>query len=416
MAVSYISSGRVVCITRQQSAPFISRLLKQIFLFLFLFSFLHIRANAQDSLLIHYLVKRIAAQQINQDPFFLKGIFPSYISNRASFKQQTKDNNIFYNGLILYTLHDIYPDLSAENKLICDTIKARNLPLLHRFKNKNGRNTYNFWRTDSAFRFPYTKWISILRGPVTLPDDMDDTVLSLMAQNAPDSTAERVHKLMQLYVNSDTSKVRSSNRKFRNIPAYSTWFGKNFPVVFDIVVLSNVLAFVQTYDLQWSKADSASLQLIVTAIKQKDHVRQPQYISPYYGRTSIILYHLARLMSIKKIPELEALKPVLIADAMQIWMDTDNILEKIILSTSILKWGYTPPEISLPQIADLEKIIEQNDLPFFIGNIPSYFPHALKKAFVKKGLGLFYHYCPAYNNALLLEYLVLRRENVKGER
>ncbi len=348
------------------------------------FNLFNTKAHAQDSTLINYLVKRIAEQQVHQDPFFLPGIFPSYISNQATYKQQTKDNNIFYNGLILFTLKDIYPYLSSENRLMCDTIKERNLPLLQRFKNKNGRDTYNFWRTDSTFRFPYTKWISILRGPVTLPDDMDDTVLSLMARNAADSTVEKVHTLMRLYVNSDTNKVKSSNRKYRNIPAYSTWFGKSFPVVFDVVVLSNVLAFVQSYDLDWNEADSASLHMIVKIIKEKDHLKQPHYVSPYYGKTSIILYHLARLMSIKKIPELEALKPSLIADAMQSWIDTDNILEKIILSTSILKWGYVPPEIFLPGKADVKKIIEQNDMPFFIGNIPSYFPYVLKKEFVKK--------------------------------
>ena len=42
--------------------------------------------------------------------------------------------------------------------------------------------------------------------------------------------------------------------------AYSTWFGKKFPVVFDVSVLCNVLSFIQQNNLQWTKADSASLK------------------------------------------------------------------------------------------------------------------------------------------------------------
>ena len=56
--------------------------------------------------------------------------------------------------------------------------------------------------------------------------------------------------------------------------------------------------------------------------------------------------------------------------------------------------------------------IEKNDLPFFLGNIPSIFNRTIQKSLSKKGIGVYYHYCPAYNNVLLLEYLVLKSKNI----
>jgi hypothetical protein len=364
--------------------------------------------QAQDSALIHYLLNRISEQQVKQDDYFLAGIFPSYITNKEKFSERKKDNNIFFNGLIDYTLNEIKPLMNQQDQLLIDSILENSKTLYPKFKNQKGRNTYNFWRTDSAHEYPYASFLKLFGKKITLPDDMDDTVLSLLALDADDSTAEKVHQLMQLFVNSDTNKVRSVINEYDDLPAYSTWFGKKFPVVFDISVLCNVLSFVQKYNLQWTKADSASLEVIVKTIQNNYHITEPIYASPYYGKTAIILYHVARLMSIKEIPQLEALKTKLITDAVNELSNSNNILDKIILSTAILKWGYDPPVAGLPSVTDIEAKIEKNDFAFFIGNVPSYFHDMFRKYATTNHMGLFYHYCPAWNDMLLLEYLVLK--------
>jgi hypothetical protein len=362
---------------------------------------------AQDSSLVTYLTNRLAEQQVKQDAFFLKNIFPSYISNHRKFDDRKKDNNIFFNALISYNLRTFQQLLPLKERLLCDSIRSRSEPVFMYFKNKKGRTTYNFWRTDSAYTFPYTSWIHLVKKNTALPDDMDDTVLSLLALDAPDSVAKQVHALMQRYTNSSGNKVKSSLKDYQHINAYSTWFGKNFPTVFDVCVLTNILSFVQTYNLEWTNADSASLELIIKAIQNKDHLEKAIYISPYYGKPSIILYHLARLMSIKKIPRLEALKTSLVMDAVSEFGKTGNLLEKVILCTAIMKWEQIPPAITMPSLQQVKPVIERNNLPFFIGNIPSYFPLTVKKVIGNKW-GLFYHYSPAYNNVLLLEYLLLK--------
>lgn len=363
-----------------------------------------LQGNAQDSLSVDAIIKRIAEKQVDKDAFFMQDIFPSYITNKPQFKLKKKDNNSFYNALVGYTLNMLEDELNAGNRQIIDSIDNNSQKLFTHFKNTKGRETYNFWRTDSAYTFPYTWWISLIKKNANVADDLDCTVLCLLVSNTPDSTAAKVHTLMQQFVNNTAHPTKTTSADYKKYGAYSSWFGKNFPVVFDLCVLSNVLTFVQTYDLKWSKADSASLQLIIAALNKKNHIEKPLLVSPYYGRTSIILYHLARLMYVKPIPALEDLKDSLIQQALTAFDQTNDLLEKILLSNALYKWKATPP----PMPSFTLKEIEQSDLPFFIGNIPSYLKYTYQKELVKKGIGLFYYYCPAFNDALLAEYLVLK--------
>lgn len=366
-------------------------------------------AVAQDSLLLKFILERINTHQVQQDDFFIRGVYPSYINNNEKFSTAKKDNNIFFNGLIAYTLQDIKATLNKNLQPLTNTMLINGVPAYAFFKNRKGRNTYNFWRTDTTYDYPYAGILTPFAKDISLPDDMDDTVLSLLALETDSANAAVVHALMQQFVNSDTNRVRSVIENYRNKPAYSTWFGKKFPVVFDVSVLCNVLAFVQQNNLQWTKADSASLDVIITTLQNDYHRTHAVYASPYYPKTSLILYHVARLMYIKPVAALEPLRVKIVSDAARELALTTNMLEKIILSTTILKLGYEPPPIQI-DMQDVVPKIEQNDFCFFVGNIPSYFKNLQKKFATAKKIGFFYHYCPAYNDALLLEYLTLTRK------
>src|SRR4051794_32844030 len=160
-------------------------------LFIILFiSTLH--SFAQDSALMNKLIQRIAAQQAGGDTFFNDGIFPSYISNTASFSKHKKDNNIFFTALVDYTLRNLHKERLADSTAY-NLIHSKALLAYPYFKNKKGRSTYNFWRTDTTYTFPYTNWIYKVKKNTALPDDMDDTVLSLLGQDIDSSTAAAVH-------------------------------------------------------------------------------------------------------------------------------------------------------------------------------------------------------------------------------
>lgn len=360
---------------------------------------------AQDTLSVHSLLTQIQDQQVRHDPFFMPGIFPSYVSNKKIYKEQRKDNNIFYNVIIAYTLRTLRSKLSAADQTIVDSIIARSEKLTTRFKNTKGRESYNFWRTDSAYRLPYLWGLRLTKKNI-LDDDQDCTSMCLLSLDAPLPAAQKAHAVMQDYINNINDPTPTTLRRYNSFGAYTTWLGNKLPPVLDVCVVSNILSFVQTYDLVWTKADSASLDLLVAAIVNKDHIDEPLMVSPYYGSASIILYHLSRLMSIKPIPALEKLKEALINDAMTKLQQTNNEFEKVLLSNALLKWN---ANASVPVVKINE--IEKNDLPFFLGNIPSIFNRSVKKPLSKKGIGVYYHYCPAYNNVLLLEYLVLKNNN-----
>ena len=364
------------------------------------------KTQAQDSITVDYLLDKIETQQLKHNDFFIEGIFPSYINASRKFNTKKKDNTIFYNTLIAYVLKDNYSKFNHEQKIICDSIIARSSGASKYFKNKT-RNTYNFWRTDTATRFHYSWWLPILNGNSALPDDMDDTVLGLFMNDENKDSAEALHQLMQAYIN-NKPPLKTTYKVYRNDNAYSTWFGKKFPVVFDVSVMCNELSFVQENNLQWTKADSASLLHIIQTIKRNDIVKHPAFVSPYYANTSIILYHLARLMSIKPIAALENIKPQLIQIANERLQSSNNLLEKIMLTSALIKWNQSPAQISIN--SKNFKDIEKNNLPFFIGNIPSYFNRSIKGKFIDLRLLMYNHYCPAWNDCLLLEYLLLSKK------
>lgn len=360
----------------------------------------------------HFLLQRIENMQVKEDDFFLTGIYPSYINNKQKYATKKKDLTIFYNALIDETLQQLYPQLSEQNKALADKMYKASLPLYPRFKNQKGRNSYNFWVRDSVYRFPYSWWIPLIKKDPHVPDDMDDTSISHMALNSSTDSAKAVHALFQQFINQPQSPLKTVEKKYRDQPAYSTWFGKRFPVVFDISVLANTLFFVQTHNLAWTAADSASLNIIVEALDSRDYFKNARLISPYYGKPAIVMYHLSRLMHTKPIAELEARKQFLIADTKAMYITSQSWFEKTILSAALKKWGVETGlrnEIVAQHLNDenfIQREIEQSNYPYFIGNIPSYFPYGIKKVFTKIDALFYYHFCPAYNNVILLEYLV----------
>jgi hypothetical protein len=115
-------------------------------------------------------------------------------------------------------------------------------------------------------------------------------------------------------------------------------------------------------------------------------------------------------MNTRVIPKLEALKPTLCAIALEQFRHSNDLLEKIVISNALMKWGYESPLLILPQLPELHARIEKSNYPFFIGNVPSYLSKGKRVLLTKLKAGLFYHYCPAWNDVLFLEYLVLKNQ------
>jgi hypothetical protein len=366
-------------------------------------------AYANDTLIMGQLLQRMTQLQAKESNVFPKGAFPSYRLYALNKDREKADVNGFFTGLVAFTLNDLKPQLTRYQQQLATKITTAALPVFSKFENRKGRNTYNFWPTDTPQIFPNAGWMNLFDKSQSLPDDLDDTVIMLLALNTPDSTAKKVHALMQAFANNGNKKVHNTFKGYRDIGAYSTWFGKKMPVDFDVCVLTNILYFVQRYNLKWTAADSASLQLIEKVLTEKKHITHAPYVSPHYSKLPNILYHLSRLMSVKPIPSLEKYRAQLIEDTRQALDVSDNFMDQIILSTSLLRWGIEPPAMKVHEANSLTELIEDGDFSFFIANMASMLPDPLKQWMGGAGVGKFYYDCDGYNNLLVLEYLALKK-------
>jgi hypothetical protein len=370
-----------------------------------IFCALVVRGNTQsstDTIWSYQILTKIQAlQQTNTG--FPPGIFPStrvYAYNKNNSKN---DPNVFFTGLIVHTLKKYQKQCTPYQQRIINQIVKDGLSSVGLFKNKSGRDTYNFWRTDTPQIFPNAGWLNKFDKSQSLPDDFDDSVILLWAQEVSRERAAVVHDSMQLYANSKVKTVKNTLAPFKNLPAYSTWFGKKMPIDFDMAVLCNVLSFVNTYDLQWTPSDSASLQLITTAIDNKWHLNKADFIAPHYAKPAVIMYHIARLLTAgnqQNIQTLIALKTTLLKQTDSLLAISKDPLEAILLNTARVQFGGITNITS--QTLD-QAAIEQSKYPFFIANMASMLPSPVKRPLSKLAFAKFEYRCPAYNLALLWE-------------
>ncbi|HEX5551839.1 MAG TPA: hypothetical protein VFX43_01240 [Chitinophagaceae bacterium] len=376
---------------------------------LLLLCFVEVEAMAQSVSKIDSLLHRIESMQTKADDFYFAGTFPTYRRYGESLKLK-EDNAIFYTGLIAFTLKELSGDLNAPQRIICDTIRQRAIRAYPHFRNVNGSPTFNFWRADPPLVFPHSWFLNHFNEVDKLPDDLDDTSILWLSMNAPDSVTRIVKKMMALHANGEMRWIRNTYRRYRDLPAYSTWFGVKMPVDFDFCVLCNVLYFVHYYRLPLNIHDSASVELLRQMIVDGDYLKHPAYISPHYGRTPLLLYHVARLLGRFSIPALDTLKPRLLREANRSYDHSGNWLDSVLLSTAIMRLGGDPPVVPPDDSAG----IYQQSQTFFVASFSAFLSNAWKKILLNNQLIKYYFICPAYRYTLYLENLLLRQKATRN--
>lgn len=364
--------------------------------------------KAQSSISIDSLLAEIGRMQVSQDSFYFAGSFPTYRRYGES-KKLKEDNAVFFTGLIAFTLKELKPYLNKEEIIICDSIIARAERCYPHFKNANGRPTFNFWRVNPPLVFPNSWFLNHFNETQQLPDDLDDTAILWLSMNPSDSIIRLVKEIMGLHANEVKGRIKNTFRKYRDLPAYSTWFGEKMPIDFDFCVLCNVLYFVHAYDLPENSHDSASVELLRRMIVNRDYITHPAFISPHYGRTPLLIYHAARLLGRFSIPALDTLKPRLLEQAYHAYHQSDNWLDSILLSTAVLRLGGKNLAVPLPNGSRFYL----DNATFFVASFSAMLPYFWKKLLLHNQLIKYYFFCPAYRYTLFLENLVLRQAKEK---
>lgn len=362
-------------------------------------------SQINDSSLINALIKDIAAEQVSKDGEFYSGAFPSFRQCGGAPHNYQPDNNIFFTSIGAFALRNMLPQLNDENKKLTQNIISKAASTYSNYKNQFGDPFYNFWPTHAPI-MPHTYYFKYLKSVFSQGEDADDTVMILMTSDNDDSANTIVkQRLIEVANKSNGRNIISTYKKYRDIPAYSTYLGTRMTPDFDFAVQCNIMYFMYDKHLPFTTQDSATLHLLTQMIKNREYMRAPVYLSPYYIKSSILIYHLTRLMGAFNIPQLEIYKPQLVKDIHALLDKSNNVMDQIILRTSLLRLGESAPALDLLNINEFKKSNQQQYI-FFQARAAFSYPTPFKQIFLHWSYITYYFYCPTYNKILWLEYLV----------
>ena len=368
-------------------------------------------SQSNDSSLINTLLKDIAVSQVSKDGEFYKGMFPSFRECGGAPHNYQPDNNIFFTAISAFALRNMLPTLSYSNqKIVRDIIEKASSAYTY-YKDQFGDPFYNFWPTHAPI-MPHTYYFKYLKSVFGQGEDADDTVMILMTDDNDDSANTVVKKrLVDVANKSNGRNIISTYKKYKDIPAYSTYLGTRMTPDFDFAVQCNILYFMYDKHLPFTTQDSATLDLITQIVKTHEYMKAPVYLSPYYVKSPILLYHLTRLMGAFHIPQLEIYKSQLVKDIHSLLEKSNNVMDQIILRTSLLRLGEPTPALDLQSINEFEQSNQQQYI-FFQARVAFSYPTPFKQIFLHWSYITYYFYCPAYNKILWLEYLVEKNKKL----
>jgi len=377
----------------------------KIFCFAVILKYNSVNAQHMDSALIMALIKNISASQVTTNGEFYTGAFPSFRECGGAPHNYQPDNNIFFTAITAFTLRNMLPYLNCSDKVIAKKIISNTAIAYPYYKDQYGYPYYNFWPTHTPI-LPHSYYFRYLKSVFGQGEDADDSVMILMTSNNDDSSNKALKKrLVEVSNLSSGRKIISTYKKYRNYPAYSTYIGERMTPDFDFAAHCNILYFMFDKKLPLIKQDSTTIHLLAEMIKNHEYMKTPTYLSPYYVKSSILLYHVTRLIAAFHIPELEQYKQQLIADSKQLLKKSNNIMDQIILRTSLLRLGADAPALNISSLDEFEKS-NQKQYIFFQARAAFSYPTPFKQIFLHWSYITYYFYCPAFNKTLLLEYLV----------
>lgn len=347
------------------------------------------------------LIDRIAQLQSTGDDYFPAGLFPSYRGNRL-LGYYRPDSNLFFTAITVFTLQSIRNFLPEALQKQVDTIREKATAAYPLFQNKDGLKTYNFYRTKPSHHFPHGRLLHRL-DHFRLPDDVDDTAMVYLTTQPVEDELQWLKQKLSQHANGATRRIRNTHADYRHLKAYSTWFGKNMYVEFDACVLSNLLYCIFRYDLPLNQHDHDSLAFIRSVVETDRYRTGPFRCAHSYPRTALILYHVARLIAAFRPESLEGIREKLIGDGFALLNTPLPVMDRLLVSTSLLRLGETPPALDVAAIPN--KTVQ--DFSFFVAGMLTAYENPLLYRLAPSPLVRMNWTCEAHSLALLAEYAAL---------
>ena len=361
---------------------------------------------------IDILIESIASCQSRGDKFFPEGIFPSHRQNKYLFYKRP-DTNIFYTATIVFILNQIKHKVSKKSQAIVEDITQKAIKNYPDFQNKDGLKTYNFWQTKPTNHFPNGVIFKRL-DHFRIPDDIDDTALVYLTLPHSKEDVVWLKEKLKLHTSPEASVALTSKEGI-----YSTWFGKNMPIEFDVCALCNLMYLFEKHQLPYNEYDEAVFTFLREVILREEYITDAFKVAHNYATTPLIIYHYARLLGDFEVKKLEVCREKLIQKTREL-LDNEKIeITKVILETSLMKLGgiknYTttnseshgePFRIARQTVQN--RTANRSELnTYFIAGLLSSYQNPILHFFAPMKITQMEWKCEAHDLALILENLVV---------
>ncbi|WP_254561263.1 hypothetical protein [Dyadobacter diqingensis] len=350
---------------------------------------------------LQHFIAKIENLQSRGDRYFPEGIFPAYRDN-GLIGYNRPDTTMFFSAIISFTLQSIFEQTDTVSQQKIKGIVSRVVQNYPDFQNKDGLKTYNFWKTKPSKHFPNGHIFRHFEH-FRIPDDVDDTAFAYLTTNPEKEQVLWLKEKLALHANGTKQWIRNTYPEYQRLSAYSTWFGKNMYIEFDVCVLSNLLYFVFKNNLPLNKHDEDSLAYIISVIETDRYLTVPFRCAHQYPRTPLIIYHVSRLIAAFDPSQLQPVKQKLIEDTTMLLEKTESPMDRVILSTSLMRFGLRPERIPVESFTEKDF----KNFYFFIAGLMTAYENKLLYKISSSPIFHMHWLCEAHNWTLLAEYETL---------
>ena len=348
-----------------------------------------------------HFINKIESLQSQGDKYFPEGIFPAYRDNRM-ISYNRPDTTIFFSAIIAFTLQSISNEADAEAVEKIGNICLKVIQNYPDFQNKDGLKTYNFWKTKPSKHFPNGHIFRHFEH-FRIPDDVDDTSFIYLTSNPTKAEIIWLHEKLKLHANGTKQWIRNTYPEYQSLKTYSTWFGKNMYIEFDVCVLSNLLYFIFKNNLPLNTHDADSLEYIRSVIETNRYLDVPFRCAHQYPRTPLIIYHVSRLIAAFNPEQLKSIRGKLIYDTKELLAKTQSPMDRVLLSTSLIRLGVQTERIAVEQYTK----DDFKGFYFFIAGLLTAYENKLLYKISSHRIFHMHWLCEAHNWTLLAEYETL---------
>jgi len=349
------------------------------------------------------LLKRLAAMQGRGEGDYPTGIFPSQRVHEATGIVR-EDDNVFFTACIADMLQRSQHLMSDAERSVADGICAQAVAAYPLYRNKDGLDTYNYWRTRPSGHFPNGRFMHRF-DHFRIPDDIDDTALVYLTEGASKERILWLREKLKSHANLAYRQARNTFPEYRDLKVYSSFIGKNMYIDFDVCVLSNLMRlFLPALEKDLNAYDRDSLFFIADVVRKGRHRTDPYLSAPQYASSHLILYHLSRLLPL--LPEdMVDLRTIVIHDMHEAHRASVGMI-RLMLENALYECGETPEGKTFWE----DDVIDDPQFNYFIAGLLTAYEGTLPQMMARWPVTQLKYRSTAFNLTLLIHNLLLRND------